>query len=84
MPEWAPLKNAGRVAMNILQKLRWVKWKIRFGNRFNVPMKGTFLGTIQVHISGAQTLKLGSGFSCRDNISFNLSGGGLILAITHS
>lgn len=67
--------------MNILQKLRWLKWKMRLGKRFNVPMKGTFIEPIKVHISGAQTLKLSSGFSCRDNVLFNLSGG-LKLAIT--
>lgn len=61
--------------MNFFQKMRWARLKLQFGEAFEAPCKGTFLGKVKISVNGAGKLKLGAGFSCRDDITFNLSGG---------
>lgn len=64
----------------ILQKMRWVKWKLQYGKRLEAPWKGIFLGSIKMNISKTGKLALGKGFSCRDDIVFNISEGIISIA----
>lgn len=67
----------------VLQKLRWVKCKLQFGKCLEAPWKGIFLRRIKVNISKNGKLTLGKSFSSRDNIVFNISGGGSVLTATY-
>lgn len=60
----------------ILSKLRLAKLKLQFGKCLEVPWKGTFLGKVKLNINENGKLKIGKGFSCRDNVLFNISVGG--------
>lgn len=65
----------------IHQIFRWICLKIKFGKCIEMPCKGTFVGKIHANINKNSKLKIGKGFSCRDNIIFNISKGGARLEI---
>lgn len=65
--------------MDLLRKCRWLKLKLRFGRKFDVPIKGTFIGKIGLSIGNNGKLQLAPGFSCRDNVSINISSGTIMI-----